>query len=128
MSVLIPKDGWNHPPASNPPDRLPTVGEERPATATEPQKPGVLKLVVSFAVAGVADALNAADFSIPMIYIPVDIVTVVILLALWGMRREIALALITEMIPALNLFPTWVAVVAYLFFRTTKGPVTGPPA
>ena len=69
---------------------------------------------------------DAADFSVPLIYIPVDIVTVVILLALWGMHREIALALVTEIIPALNLFPTWVAVVAYLYFRTTKGSVTGP--
>jgi hypothetical protein len=129
MSVLIPEDGWkNDPPASNPADRIPSDLEWRPATAVDPQKPGTLKLVASFAVAAVADGLNAADFSVPLIYIPVDIVTVLILLALWGMRREIALALVTEMIPALNLFPTWVAVVAYLYFRTTKGSVTGPPA
>ncbi len=129
MSVLIPKDEWKHPPASNPRDRLPTNFEGRPPTSAESQKPGVLKVVVSFAVAGVADALNAADFSVPLIYIPVDIVTVLILLALWGMRREIILALVTEMIPALNLFPTWVAVVAYLYFRSApKGSAIGPSA
>lgn len=118
MSALIPNDrGKNTPPVSNPSDHQPTDLGLRPIVVTETQKTSVLKVVVSFAVAAVADALNAADFSVPLIYIPVDIVTVLILLALWGMRREIVVALVTEMIPALNLFPTWVAVVAYLYFR-----------
>ena len=129
MSALIPNEGWkNAPPASNQLDHPPTDLGLRPVAVPETQKPGILKVVVSFAVAAVADGLNAADFSVPLIYIPVDIVTVLILLAIWGMRREIVVALVTEMIPALNLFPTWVAVVAYLYFRGTKESVTRPPA
>lgn len=77
-----------------------------------------MKLIFSLAIAAIADGLNAVDFSVPLIYIPVDIATVLILLALWGMRRELLLALIPELIPALNVFPTWVAVVVYLYFRS----------
>lgn len=68
------------------------------------------------AIAAIVDGLNVADFAIPWLFIPLDIVTVLTLIAIWGMRREFLLVLVPEMIPALNLFPTWVAVVLYLYF------------
>lgn len=37
-------------------------------------------------------------------------------LAVWGLRRELLLVLISELMPGLNLFPIWVAVVVYLRF------------
>ena len=89
MSTLIPKDGRknNHAKRNPPSDQPPTKIGLRPLTTPEPQKAGILKLIVSLAIAAIADGLNAADFSVPLIYIPVDIATVLILLALWGMRH-----------------------------------------
>ena len=46
----------------------------------------------------------------------IDEVTVMIPLAVWGLRRELLLVLISELMPGLNLFPIWVAVVVYLRF------------
>ena len=46
-----------------------------------------------------------------------DIATVLILLATWGIRRELLLVLVPELIPGLNMFPTWVAVVIYLYYH-----------
>lgn len=116
MSALIPKN--NHSERNPPTDQPPTKISVRPLTDAKPQKASILKFILSLSIAAISDGLNAADFSVPLIYIPVDIATVLILLALWGMRRELLLALIPELIPALNVFPTWVAVVVYLYFRS----------
>ncbi len=125
MSALIPKTARkdNHPGKKPTPDQPPSKIIFRPLNDAEPRKAGLFRLIVSLAIAAIADGLNAADFSVPLIYIPVDIATVLMLLALWGMRRELLLALIPELIPALNVFPTWVAVVLYLHFRSA--PQTG---
>ena len=36
------------------------------------------------------------------------------------MRRELLVVLVPELVPGLNLFPTWVAVVLYLYFGPTQ--------
>jgi hypothetical protein len=90
------------------------------STTSGPVGSGWIKLVLSLGIATVSDGLNLEDFAIPLIYLPVDIVTASLLFLIWGRRYELLLVLIPEAIPALNLFPTWTAVVLYLFFRTSN--------
>ena len=66
---------------------------------------------MSLAVAGVADSLNVA---FPVLFLPVGILTALILLALWGLRWEVAVAVIPELIPGVAMFPSWVLLVCYL--------------
>ena len=95
-------------------------GQANNSTENQPQQPGILKVLLSFAAAGIADFLNLTDFAIPLIYVLIDLVTVVILLAIWGIRRELLLTLMLELIPGLNLFPTWTAVVGFLCYRASQ--------
>lgn len=80
------------------------------------------RLIVTLAVGGVADALNIVDTVAPIIYIPVDCVTVLVFLAAWGFRPELLAVLIAEMIPGLNVLPTWVAVALYLYGKSGSTP------
>ncbi len=70
----------------------------------------------SLLIALVADALDVAP---PLSYIG-DGLAFIALLATWGFRWEIALALIPELIPGISVFPTWTAVVMALWFQGEK--------
>lgn len=54
-----------------------------------------------------------------------DVVTAVVLVAVLGFRWRLALAFATELIPGVDLFPTWLAVVASL---PTAAPAAEPAA
>ena len=120
MSALIPKGGWRNtqPSKTSLLGQPQTTTREGPPSRNEPQRLNLLKIAVSLAIAAIADVLNAAFFFQPLVYIPVDIGTVLILFAIWGMRIEILLVLIPELIPGLNMFPTWVVVVGYMCYRS----------
>ena len=77
---------------------------------------GMLRPVLSLLIALAADALDVAP---PLSFIG-DGLAFVALLAIWGFRWEIALALIPELIPGLSMFPTWSAVVMALWFQGKK--------
>jgi hypothetical protein len=52
---------------------------------------------------------------------------VVALLLIWGRRWEIAIAVIPEVIPGLDLFPTWTLFVGYLIaLRRKQAPRRSP--
>ena len=79
-------------------------------------KPGshtawVVRSVISMACALVADGLQ---WLIPPLWILWDGAMVVALLVIWGPRWEIAVAVIPEVVPGLDLFPTWTLFTGYL--------------
>jgi len=59
-----------------------------------------------------------------------DVLDVVVALALWltlGFSPRLALALVLELTPGADLFPTWTAVVASVPARAALPPVEDPP-
>jgi len=86
-----------------------------------------LRVVLSLGCALVADGLQ---WLIPPTWMLCDGVMVVALLLIWGWRWEIAVAVVPEVIPGFDLFPTWTLFVAYLAVvrRREGGPVVDPSA
>ncbi|MDB6092700.1 MAG: hypothetical protein JWM32_262 [Verrucomicrobia bacterium] len=74
-------------------------------------KPWVLRAAISLACALVADGLQ---WLIPPLWMICDGAMVVALLLIWGWRWEIAVAVVPEVVPGLDLFPTWTLFVGYL--------------
>ena len=72
------------------------------------------KYVITFAVAAVADGLQ---FAFPPFWIPVSIITAIILFALWGWRWEILCVLVPELAPVIGILPSWTAIALYLAGR-----------
>lgn len=119
MSALIPKEGWSK--NSNPTSATNAltgqiVKTSLPHTNAESNKRIAFRPVFSLLIALVADALDVAP---PLSYIG-DGLAFIALLATWGFRWEIALALIPELIPGISVFPTWTAVVMALWFQGEK--------
>ena len=77
----------------------------------------VLRCVVSLGCALAADGMQ---WLIPPLWVLCDGAMVVALLLIWGRRWEIAVAVIPEVIPGLDLFPTWTLFVCYLIVRRRK--------
>lgn len=119
MSALIPKSGWNK---TSPPTTAANgqtsqiVKTNHPHTNAESSKRGALRPVLSLLIALAADAMDVAP---PLSFIG-DGLAFISLLAIWGFRWEIALALIPELIPGISMFPTWTAVVMALWFQGKK--------
>ena len=76
-----------------------------------------LKYVVTIAVAATADSLQIA---FPPLWIPISLITAVILFLLWGWRWEILVVLVPELAPVIGIFPSWVAIALYLTGRDVK--------
>jgi uncharacterized membrane protein len=77
-----------------------------------------LKYVTTFAMAAIADGIQVA---FPPFWIPVSIITALILFALWGWRWEILCVMLPELAPVVGIFPSWLALSIYLTSRDTRG-------
>lgn len=106
MSSLIPKNGMS--------ERKTGKSVVTHGNRSAPKNRSTLKYVITFAVAAAADALQVA---FPPFWIPLSIVTALILFALWGWRWEILAVLVPELAPIVDVFPSWVAIALYLTGR-----------
>ena len=79
--------------------------------APRPDRTLVWRAVLSLGCAVAADGLQ---WLIPPSWIVCDGAMVIALLVFWGWRWEIAVAVLPEVIPGLDLFPTWTLFVGYL--------------
>lgn len=86
--------------------------------------------IVALCIAGCADLVQGAllPLVIPGGFSPVevaiDIATAAALLVTVGIKARLALAFFTELIPGLDLFPTWIALVLTLPVDEPPSPVT----
>jgi hypothetical protein len=67
--------------------------------------------MASLALAVVADSLEAA---FPPAWLFIDAVTTVAFFLIWGLRWEIAVVLLPELVPGMNMFPSWTLLAMYL--------------
>jgi hypothetical protein len=74
-------------------------------------KSGAFKHGVSLAVALMADGLEMA---FPPAWLVVDALATVSFFLIWGLRWEIAVVLLPELIPGMNVFPSWTLLAMYL--------------
>jgi hypothetical protein len=70
------------------------------------------RVALSFLCAFAADGLQ---WLFPFLYPVLDGAMVFAILLLWGWRWEVLIAVIPELIPGLELAPTWTLFAAYLF-------------
>lgn len=66
---------------------------------------------LSLLIGALADWL---ELLFPFAWVPIDCVTAAVFFMLWGLRWETALVLIPELIPGLNVFPSWLLLAFYL--------------
>ena len=106
MSALIKRDRDGN--AVN----LPTASS-LPAESTSQQsaKPSGVRLFVGLAIALTADALGVA---FPLITLPVDVVTAILISIVFGWHWETIVVIVPEALPVTSMFPTWVILVFYL--------------
>jgi hypothetical protein len=102
----------------------PEAGPKTEAHASAPPKgASTLRCLVSLGCALAADGLQ---WLVPPLWVLCDGAMVVALLLIWGRRWEIAVAVIPEVIPGLDLFPTWTLFVGYLIAMRRKEPPGSP--
>jgi hypothetical protein len=80
------------------------------------------RFVVSLLIGALADWL---EVMFPFAWLPIDCVTAALFFMLWGLRWETALVLVPELIPGLNMFPSWVLLAFYLG-QKNRPPQDGP--
>jgi len=80
---------------------------ERPAAG----RAGVVRPLLTFACALIADGLQ---WLLPLLWPVWDGAMVISVLLLWGWRWEVLVAVVPELIPGLELAPTWTLFAAYL--------------
>jgi len=73
-----------------------------------------MRFALSVLVAVIADSIELPLEGIPPAWILIDVLTAGAFLFIWGVRWEIGLVLIPELIPGLNVFPTWFLLAMYL--------------
>jgi hypothetical protein len=78
---------------------------------------GTWRCLFSVAFALAADGVQ---WLIPPLWLACDGVIAIALLVIWGWRWEIAVAVIPEVIPGFDLFPTWTLFVGYLIASRKK--------
>lgn len=105
MSSLVPKKSR--------PESEPATRDHSGSRAKRRQRLG-LKHILTFAVAATADGLQ---FAFPPLWIPVSIITALILFSIWGWRWEILCVLVPELAPVVGILPSWVAIAIYLTAR-----------
>lgn len=69
------------------------------------------KSMASLALAVAADSLEAV---FPPAWLVIDAVTTVAFFLIWGLRWEIAVVLLPELVPGMNVFPSWTLLAMYL--------------
>jgi hypothetical protein len=81
------------------------------AGSRELGRPGVVRPLLTFACALIADGLQ---WLLPFLWPVCDGAMVICVLLLWGWRWEVLVAVVPELIPGLELAPTWTMFAAYL--------------
>lgn len=84
------------------------IKDADPATVS---RASVVRPLLTFACALVADGLQ---WLLPFLWPVCDGAMVICVLLLWGWRWEVLVAVIPELIPGLELAPTWTMFAAYL--------------
>jgi hypothetical protein len=107
MSALIKRDRDGN--AVNLPQ--PRSNSAATPAASQTFKRSGVRLFVGLAIAMTADAL---DVAFPMITLPVDFVTAILISLVFGWRWETIVVMIPEVFPVTAMFPTWVILVFYL--------------
>ena len=74
-------------------------------------KSAAFKAMASLAVAVAADALEVA---FPPAWLVIDGFATVAFFLIWGLRWEIAVVLLPELVPGMNVFPSWTLLALYL--------------
>ncbi len=69
------------------------------------------KAMASLAVAVAADSMEAA---MPPAWLVIDAFTTLTFFFIWGLRWEIAVVLLPELVPGMNVFPSWTLLALYL--------------
>jgi hypothetical protein len=67
--------------------------------------------MASLAVAVAADSMEAA---MPPAWLVIDAFTTLTFFFIWGLRWEIAVVLLPELVPGMNVFPSWTLLALYL--------------
>jgi hypothetical protein len=100
---------------------LPQVSSNSAVKSVTPQpaRRSGMRLFAGLAIAMTADAL---DVAFPMVSLPVDFVTAILISILFGWRWETLVVLVPEIFPVTALFPTWVILVFYLAGLRPKMP------
>jgi hypothetical protein len=107
MSALIKRDRDGN--AVNLPQPI-SNSTVTPAASQTFKRSGV-RLFAGLAIAMTADAL---DVAFPMVSLPVDFVTAILISLIFGWRWETLVVLAPEIFPVTAIFPTWVILVFYL--------------
>ncbi len=119
MHSSSPNDPPKKPEAKEVPltfvDQIPGEGTASDASPGSPPSSGgrgnTMRFVLTLGVAALADGLEVL---FPIAWIPIDLVTVGVFFLLWGFRWEVALVLVPELIPGVNVFPSWVLLALYM--------------
>jgi hypothetical protein len=74
-------------------------------------KSAAFRQMASLAVALAADAIEVA---FPPAWLVVDAFATLSFFLIWGLRWEIAVVLLPELIPGMNVFPSWTLLAMYL--------------
>lgn len=100
------------------------LSDAEPAPPTHGSR--IWRVLVSVACALMADGIQ---WLFPPSWVVADALMVLVLLLTWGRRWEILVAVVPEVIPGLDLFPTWSLFVGYLIVSQGKGGLaaTEPP-
>jgi hypothetical protein len=102
-------------------DKQTAPGPETSSRRVPPQEAGPTKTpfggsaafrsVASLAVAVAADALELA---FPPAWLVIDAFATLSFFLIWGLRWEIAVVLLPELVPGMNVFPSWTLLALYL--------------
>jgi hypothetical protein len=93
--------------------------EDEEGAPSQAEKVSRLRCLLTFGCAGLADGLQ---WLFPPLWIVYDGAMVIALLVIWGWRWEIAVAVVPEVIPGFDLFPTWTLFAAYLVVARREKP------
>ena len=93
------------------------IGSTRAAKEARRQKQHSIRFILTLIVAAIADGLEAM---FPFAWIPIDLATVGFFFLLWGFRWEVAVVLIPELIPGVNMFPSWILLALYFGSQNHK--------
>lgn len=110
--TIIIRDPDSEPDPTPDPKVETAVGlEKEQGVGVKAGRVGALKCMVSLGCALTVDGLQ---WLIPPLWFVWDGAMVLALFLIWGWRWEIAIAVIPEAIPGVDLFPTWTVFVGYL--------------
>ena len=95
------------------------MGQGSEKTSKQGRFAHFIRFALSLAVAAAADGLEVV---FPPAWVVIDLATAGVFLLLWGIRWEVAIVLIPELIPGVAIFPSWTLLALFLGGRgTDKG-------